>query len=293
MVHAMRTQSVPGKTLGSQAAKLVTMLYGRGTPVFHLDDVRKITGLGEASARSFVRKLVDRGVAARLRPGLFILVPFELGMAREYAGSPLVVAREIVHGAPYYLSHATAMGIHRMLTQPQLVVTASTPKARRAVTVSGTLFRFVRCRRRDLFGLTEHWATKQEQVRVSDPERTIIDGLRQPEYCGGVTEVARGLWMRRQDLDVGRLIGYAKRIGVGAVVRRLGYLLETYQMAEAPVLDRLRRGLTATYVRLDPVLPPEGKRLRRWRLQLNVVREELLAASVRSRSSTSSGTRGG
>jgi len=35
--------------------------------------------------------------------------------------------------------------------------------------------------------------------------------------------------------------------------------------------------LTATYVRLDPVLPAEGKRLRRWRLQLNVDREELLA----------------
>jgi len=277
MGHIMRTQSVPSKTLGPQAAKLVTALYGRGTPVFHLDDVREITGLGEASARSFVRKLVDRGVAARLRPGLFILVPFELGMAREYAGSPLVVAREIVHGAAYYLSHATAMGIHGMLTQPQLVVTVSSPKARRSVTASATPFRFVRCRRRDLFGLTEHWATKQEQVRVSDPERTIIDGLRRSEYCGGVTEVAKGLWTRRQDLNVDRLVAYAKRIRVGAVVRRLGYLLETYQMAEAPVLDRLRRGLTATYVRLDPVMPPEGKRLRRWRLQLNVDREELLA----------------
>ena len=135
----------------------------------------------------------------------------------------------------------------------------------------------MRCRRRDLFGLTEHWATKQEQVKVSDLERTIVDGLRRPEYCGGVTEVAKGLWTRRQEVNMDRLIGYAKRIRVGVVVRRLGYLLETYQMAEAPVLDRLRRGLTATYVRLDPVLPPEGKRLRRWRLQLNVEREELLA----------------
>lgn len=273
----MRTNSVSSKTLGPQAARLVTTLHERGGTVFHLDDVRDITGLHATSARSFVRKLVDRGVAARLRPGLFILVPFELGTAREYAGSPLVVAREIVHGAAYYLSHATAMGIHGMLTQPQLVVTVSTPKARRSVTASGTPFRFIRCRRRHLFGLAQHWATKQEQVRVSDPERTIVDGLRQPEYCGGITEVAKGLWMRRQQLNVDRLIGYAKRIGVGAVLRRLGFLLETYHMAETPVLDRLRNGLTATYVRLDPVLPADGRRLRRWRLQLNVDREELLA----------------
>ena len=273
----MRTNSTSPKTLGPQAANLVTLLHERNRAVFRLEDVRKITGLREASARSFVRKLVDRGVAARLKPGLFVLVPFELGRERQYLGSPLVVAREIMNREAYYLSHATAMEIHGMLTQPQLVVTVTTPQPRRSATTLGVEFRFVRCQRRHLFGLTEHWVTKQEKVRVSDPERTIIDGLKQPEYCGGVTEVAKGLWMRRQDLTVARLVGYAKRIGVGAVLRRLGFLLETYQMAGAPDLERLRSSLTATYVRLDPVLPPEGKRLRRWRLQLNVDPQELRA----------------
>jgi predicted transcriptional regulator of viral defense system len=252
-------------------------LHERSRPVFRLADVRTITGLSDASARSFVRKLVDRGVAARLTPGLFVLVPFELGRARQYLGSPLVVARELMHGEDYYLSHATAMELHGMLTQPQLVVTVSTPQPRRAVTILGVPFRFIRCQHRHLFGLTEHWVTKQDQVRVSDLERTIIDGLKQPEYCGGITEVAKGLWMRRQDLKVDRLLAYAKRLGVGAVLRRLGFLLETYEMANAPELDRLRNSLTATSVQLDPALPAQGKRLRRWRLQLNVDPEELRA----------------
>ena len=273
----MLTKSTSSKTLGSQAARLVTTLHERGRAVFRLDDVRKITGLSEASARSFVRKLVDRGVATRLKPGLFVLVPFELGRERQYLGSPLVVAREIMNGADYYLSHATAMEIHGMLTQPQLIVTVSTPKPRRSVSTLGLQFRFVRCQRRHLFGLAEHWVTKQQQVRVSDPERTIIDGLKQPEYCGGLTEVAKGLWMRRQDLKVDTLVRYAKRIRVGAVLRRLGFLLETYEMVGAPDLERLRSGLTATYVRLDPTLPADGKRLRRWRLQLNVAADELRA----------------
>ncbi len=273
----MHTNGASLKTLGPQAAKLVTMLHERSRLVFRLEDVRKITGLRDASARSFVRKLVDRGVAARLKPGLFVLVPFELGRERQYLGSPLVVARELMNGDAYYLSHATAMEIHGMLTQPQLVVMVTTPKPRRSVTTLGTQFRFVRCQRRHLFGLTEYWATKQERVRVSDPERTIVDGLKQPEYCGGLTEVAKGLWMRRQDLKVARLVGYAKRIGVGAVLRRLGFLLETYQMAGEPDLEPLRSRLTATYVRLDPVLQAEGKRLRRWRLQLNIDPQELRA----------------
>lgn len=269
-------KSTPLKTLGPQAAKLVMALHERGRIVFRLEDVRQITGLSEASARSFARKLVDRGVAARLKAGLYVLVPFELGNERRYAGNPLVVAREIMHGDDYYLSHATAMEIHGMTTQPQLVVMVSTPRARRSQTVQGVECRFIRCQRKHLFGLTEHWATKQDKVRVSDLERTIIDGLKQPEHCGGLTEVVKGLWMRRGDVKTDRLVQYAKRIGVGAVVRRLGFLLETCGMAP-PELDRLRAGLTATYVRLDPVLPAEGKHLRRWRLQLNVDPEELRA----------------
>lgn len=269
--------SAPLKTLGHQAAKLVTALHERGRGVFRLADVRGITGLSEASARSFMRKLVDRGVAARLKVGLYVLVPFELGKERRYPGNPLVVAREIMHGDDYYLSHATAMDIHGMTTQPQLVVTVSTPKARRPVTALGVQYRFIRCRRKHLFGLAEHWATKQDMVHVSDLERTIIDGLKQPEHCGGLTEVAKGLWMRREDMKADRLVQYAKRIGVGAVMRRLGFLLETYEMAAPLELDRLCAGLTATYVRLDPVLSAEGRYLRRWRLQLNVAPEELRA----------------
>lgn len=265
------------KTLGSQAVHLVTTLHERSRTVFRLEDVRDITGLPAASARSFVRKLVDRGVAARLKPGLYVLVPFELGKERRYAGNPLVVAREIMHGEDYYLSHATAMEIHGMTTQPQLVVLASTPKPRRPVTAMGVEYRFIRCRREHLFGLVEHWVTKQEKVNASDLERTIIDGLKQPEHCGGLTEVAKGLWIRRKDVKAERLIQYAERIGVGAVVRRLGFLLETYELAAASDLDRLRAALTATYVRLDPVLPAEGKRLRRWRLQVNIDPEELRA----------------
>ena len=273
----MRKNSTSLKTLGPQAAKLVTTLHERSRPVFRLGDVREITGLSESSARSFVRKLVDRGVVTRLKPGLFVLVPFELGKERQYLGNPLVVAREIMNGEDYYLSHATAMEIHGMLTQPWLVVTVTTVKPRRPLATLGVQFRFVRCRRRHLFGLTEHWVTKQEKVRVSDLERTIIDGLKQPEHCGGLTEVAKGLWMRRQDVNVNRLMRYANRIGVGAVIRRLGFLLETYELADAQELEPLRQKLTATYVRLDPLLPAEGKCLRRWRVQLNVDPEELRA----------------
>ena len=112
-------------------------------------------------------------------------------------------------------------------------------------------------------------------MEISDLERTVIDGLRQPEYCGGVSEVAKGLWMRHDDIIVARLVDYAPRLGIGAVIRRLGYLLELYRLAPETELARLREKLTDTYLLLDPTLPKEGAHLRRWRIQLNVTPQEL------------------
>jgi len=265
------------KTLGPQAAHLVITLYEQNKPIFRLKEVQKILRVDEVSSRNFVRKLVNRGIITRLKPGLFILVPFELGKEAEYIGNPFVVAREIMGGKDYFLSHATAMEIHGGVTQPQLVVYITTLKPRRSITALGIEFRFIHSQKKYFFGISDHWVTKQEKVKISDLERTIIDGLKQPEYCGGLTEVAKGLWMRQQDVNINRLISYAIKIGVGVVFRRLGFLLELYKIGTSEDWEILSSHLTETYVRLDPLLPTEGKFLRKWRLQLNVTPEELLS----------------
>jgi len=273
----MHYESNKLKTIGPQAAHLITTLHEQNKPIFRLKEVQKILRVDEVSSRSFVRKLVNRGVVTRLKPGLFILVPFELGKKADYIGNPFVVAREIMSGKDYFLSHATAMEIHGGITQPQLIVYVTTLKSRRSITTMGIEFRFIHNQKKYFFGIDDHWATKQEKVKVSDLERTIIDGLKQPEYCGGLTEVAKGLWMRHQDINVNRLISYAIKIDVGAVIRRLGFLLELYKIGTSEDWEILSSHLTETYVRLDSFLPSEGKFLRKWRLQLNVSPEELLS----------------
>jgi len=263
------------KTLGSQAAKFVTTLHERNQTLFGVADVKTITGLTDTSARSFVRTLVERGLVTRLKPGLFILVPFEMGKDKEFAGDPYLVASVLAGGKSYYLSHGTAMEIHQMVTQPQLVVYVSTSERLQSRLIMGTEFRFITCKKKSFFGIIDYWATKQKTVKVSDIERTVIDGLRQPEYCGGLTEVAKGLWMQRESVSPERLMRYSIRLNVGAVMRRLGFLLELYEMGTDKIIGALRERLTNSYVLLDPVLPGQGKYLHRWRLRLNVEPDEL------------------
>jgi predicted transcriptional regulator of viral defense system len=265
------------KTLRARGARLIAALHDGGRPLFGHGDVEAITGLQPASARSLVAGLVRRGLATRLKPGLFLLVPQELGHEREYLGNPYVVARELVDTPDYYVSLASAMDIHQMVTQPQLVVFVTSPKAVRPRTVLGTEFRFVRSKPEHMFGIVEHWATKTEKVRVSDRERTVLDGLKHSEHCGGLTEVAKGFWMRRDDIDLGRLVDYALRLDVGAVIQRLGFLLETFEVQEPEQLERLHESISASYAPVDPLLPAQGPTNARWRLYLNVEPDELLS----------------
>ena len=268
------------KTLGPRSAQLYTELQERRRSTFTLEDVSAITGLSGAAARGLVHKAQSRGLVTRLKPGLYNLVPFELGRATEYVGSPYLIARELAGDAVYFLSHGTALEIHRMTTQPTLAVYVSCTRRLRAQTVGGYDYKFIHINPEHSFGQMRHWIDKEQFVQVSDMERTVIDGLRQPAYVGGVTEVAKGVWMQHQALQIDRLVGYAVRLGVGAVVRRLGFLLEHYELADAAALAPLRAALTSTYQRLDPLLPDEGAFLSRWKLRLNVTPEELDAVRL-------------
>jgi predicted transcriptional regulator of viral defense system len=180
-------------------------------------------------------------------------------------------------GKPYFLSHASAMDIHNMVTQPQLVVCVTSPKPMRSRSILGMEFRFIRCKQEHFFGAMDYWVSKQEKVTVSDLERTVLDGLRQPEYCGGITEVGKGLWIRRADLNVPQLIEYALRLDVGAVIGRLGFLLEVYDIGTVSGRERLREHVGGAYSPLDPVMPPQGKYTGRWHLRLNVDPDEFRA----------------
>ena len=170
------------------------------------------------------------------------------------------------------------MNIHQMVTQPQFIVYVAThQQVKFNASVRGTDYRFVTAKEQHFFGMKKSWINKSQRVYISDLEKTVLDGLKMPEYCGGISEVAKGFWIKRDKITISKLIDYAERLNVGAVYRRLGFLLDIYDAATAEELERLQRHLTKTYSLLDPTLSKEGKHLSRWRLQLNIEADELLA----------------
>ena len=272
------------KTLGPKGANFILGLYEKDLTIFTLAEASKLTKLKDKELQKFLASLINKGILVRLISGLYSIVPFEQGYTKTYMGNPYVVAREIIRhkckekDPQYFISHASAFELHQMVTQPQLVVFATvTKQIKQKINIMGTEFRFVTCKEKDFFGFKKSWVDKSEMIWVSDIERTVIDGLKIPEYCGGITEVAKGLWMKRNEINPDKLVDYAERIGKGAVYRRLGFLLEIYEIKCPNAIERLQRKLSMGYQLLDPSVLNEGKHNARWLLRLNVPEEEFLS----------------
>lgn len=263
------------KTMKSKSAHFISSLYDREKTRFSVDDVVDMTGLNRQSARSFISKLATRGLITHIGPGLYAIIPFDLGTSTQFQENPYIIARELMRGKPYLLSHASAMDLHQMVTQPQLIFYVTCPHFMRSRMYSGVEYRFVRCKEKAFFGFTENWISKTDKVIVSDIERTILDGLNHPQHCGGISEVAKGLWIRHNQIDWGRLLEYAKRLNKKVVFNRLGYLLDLYGLATEEFRLILKGQLSSNFPLLDPLMPKEGPYKSSWNLQINIPPEEL------------------
>jgi predicted transcriptional regulator of viral defense system len=258
------------KTLGSESAYLLTTLAGLGKTIFSIEEAKRINGKSYSITLQTLRRLEKAGWVVGLNVGKYAIVPLEAGSEAIPAANRLVIARELVGKVPYYISHDSALEVHNMLTRPVTSVTVTTSRRLLHKVVLGVPYRFIAAKQKSLWGFEPVWVMPSEQVQVSDMERTILDGLMRPELCAGVSEIAMGLWMRKDDLDWFKLASYALRLGNQAAAKRLGYLLELYELAPVSVHASLRTLVGPSYALLDPVLPKEGNYLARWRLRINL-----------------------
>ncbi len=263
------------KTLGRENSRLFTALASLGRTVFFIEEAQKISGKNYPATQQALLRLTKAGWLVSLGAGKYAIVLPSAGDDAVPAANRLVIARELIGDTPNYISHDSALEIHNMLTRPVTTVKISSPRRLKPRTILNVPYRFIATQSKDMWGYTPVWTSAEDQVQVSDPERTILDGLARPDLCAGVSEVVTGLLIRKDDLDWKKLADYSQRLGNQAVAKRLGYLLDFYGLAPLNTLSQLHGQIGPSYALLDPLLPKSGQFLSRWRLQLNIDSETL------------------
>ena len=262
------------RVLGASSSKLLLALSSEDKDIFTLSEAQAIARTNPATTRRLLSDLVQKKWLIRLAPGNYLIVPLSAGEKAEFSENWYVVAKHLIEPNPYYLSYYSALDIHEMTTQPLMTIYISSTKRRKSREVLGATYRFIYANSSKLWGIEEVWVKPTEKVMVSDLERTIIDCLDNPKLCGGISELAKGLWRKRSEIDYFKLVKYVDRFRSKAVAKRLGFLLELYNIEEI-VVSKLRKHVTSSFVMLDPSLPAKGKRQSLWGLRVNLDPDEL------------------
>ena len=255
------------------------LLAAEGERIFTTDLAREFcgrVGLKEPYLWEALHHLRREGWIVSLRRGLYALSSAVPGVMPVHEFEIAMALAE-----PAAISHWSAMHHHGLTDQvPRKVFVLTTtdgsvPRARGAgaqrnvggYPVGDTVYQFVQVKPARFFGSEKVWVG-EARVAVTDLERTLLDCLSMPQYCGDFAEVLHAFSEARDRLDTERIIGYAQRLDA-TTAKRLGWVLEKHGV-EGDRLEALAELPIKGYRPLDPTGPRRGPCNRRWMIQENL-----------------------
>jgi len=251
--------------LSTRESTLLASLAERGRNIFSLEDVTSTLAVTYENAKVIVNRLVKKAWLIRLARGTYLIVPLEAGVKSHYTEHGFVIASHLVD--PYYIGYGSALNSHGLTELVPSTVYVVSNKRRKKRSILHTKFRFITVSKSKMFGL-EELTISGNKVKISDAEKTIADCLDHPEYCAGIDEIAKSIFFEHKELDMKKIVTYAKRLGNKTIIKRLGYLLEIFGYHEYEYLFE-NIELSEGYPKLDPRRPKKGKFYSKWKLVLN------------------------
>ena len=259
--------------------ELVRMLASEGHRIFTTEQARKFApaaGVSSGYLNVALHHLTKAGWLVRLRKGLYALSSSVPGVAAVHE---FEIAMALVD--PAAISHWSAFHHHGLTNQiPRKIFVLTTldrsvPRLREphatvksdGYPVDGTIYKFIQIKNDRFFGTEKVWVG-ETRVTVTDLERTLLDGLSMPQYCGDFSEVLCAFELKAFELNLERIIEYGLQWDA-AMTKRLGWVLDK-QGIETDRLNPLRRVPVKGYRKLDPTGPRIGTCNRRWMIQENL-----------------------
>jgi len=254
-----------GRASRAQLAAVLRQSAGTVTPAM----VEETLEIPRVNAAKLLARWAAQGWLQRIRQGIYVAVPLESERADSPPEDSWVIAEAAF--APCYVSGWSAAehwGLTEQVFRTVLISTARRVRDREP-RMGGIAFRLRTVSKKAFFGLKTVWRGRA-RVSVSDPSRTIIDLLSDPSLGGGLrstVDMLQNYLASKEHRDVAQLVTYAETLGVGAVFKRLGYLLAKFAPEEEAAIARCAKSLTTGNAKLDPALPA-NKLMTAWRLWL-------------------------
>jgi predicted transcriptional regulator of viral defense system len=255
-----------GAGLGKQSRSKLSKLLRDTKGTISVEQAVKSLGTSPRETAKTLASWAKQGWLSRVRRGLYVPVPLEAKSTDTTLEDPWIVADQLF--APCYIggwSAAEHWDLTEQIFRSILVLTTKKPRKRRLV-IKGTTFVLRTISPESMFGTKSVWRG-QVKVNVADATRTVLDMLDAPSLGGGLRPTVDVFqnYLKSESKDLKLLVSYAKRLGSGAVFKRLGFLLERFAETEREIIEACRAEITAGNVKFDPSLPAD-RLVTAWRL---------------------------
>ena len=237
--------------------------------VVALDDAAVAWGQSRREAAAGLARLTRAGWLNRLRRGIYYIPSLGSG-SQPVADDPFVLASELF--APSYIggwSAAEHWGLTEQIFRKTFVVTAANIR-KREQTILGSIFRLVHVEAERVNSVAPIWWGAL-RIRISSPERTLVDACADPLWVGGVRHLGEMIATYRDSRDVSeeRLAAELSANGTGAAHKRLGFLAEQLWPDAKRLADVALAGRSTGVIRLNPSVSERGPMNRHWGLWVN------------------------
>jgi len=270
---------VKRRTLSGNEAKLILQLEWDNASFLDVSTIRKLLRCSKSYAYFIAHSLVKKRWIEPIGRGHYLLIEAKRGYKRLAPPmSPYVITR--ILNQPYYIAYLSAAYHHHLTTQLPRVLHIAVQRQRRPFSLKHVTVQYVTLTGKKFFGY-EKTKIDNEEVLISDLEKTLLDSLDRPELVGGIEAVARFIFLASRRIDFKKLLVYTKRIGNRALAVRFGYLLETLCFSQTPkfVQKELKKYVNQIATPLGEVgrWGKEGQTKSDWNIIQNVPLQHLLA----------------
>ena len=255
------------KGLSKKESYLLSYLAENRKNIFALNDVVEVLDCSYENAKVIVGRLAKKKWIERIIKGKYLIVPLSAGVKGEYTEHEFIIASLF---EPCYIAYWTALNYYGFTEQVPNRTFVATRKRMKDREILGMDFKFVHGSEKKFFGIDDVLISNV-RVKISDKEKTIVDCLDKPKYCGGIGEIAKAIFFAKEEIDLGKLTDYAIKTGNNAVIKRLGFIIDFLGLDSMDMDNKI----SGSYSILDPTKGKNGRYNSKWKLLINVSEREL------------------
>jgi predicted transcriptional regulator of viral defense system len=234
--------------------------------IFKVSDVAAALGISNQESAKKLARWTNQGWLARIKRGLYAAVPIDATTTERALEDSWVLVPELF--SPCYIGGWSAAEYWDFTEQifRDICVITERHIPQKKLELHNISFMITRIKNALGFGTKQIWRL-DKKVLISDPHRTIIDMLYDPELGGGIQHVTECFaeYIKSSHFNVDILSSYTEKLNNGAVYKRLGFLCERTLGQDHQLTKLCKMHLTKGNSYLDPK-QKDGALITRWKL---------------------------